>query len=131
MGKDRRTVRRRLSNVQRGPDRRYDSKEALRAIYEPEQATDLEHQQARLYHARANVTEFKEAQLRAELIDAKTVLAYWEDIRRNVEVRLRRFTREAAQAVHGQTNLLVIEARLTEAVQEALHDLANYEPKPH
>ena len=125
---DRRTVRRRLAGIPKGPDGRYDSREALPAIFAAEGPTDLDHQLARLYHARANLAELKAARLRAELVPADVVVGYWEDILAKTTTRLRRLPGEAARAVHGLRDLHLVEDRLTTAVHRALHDLADVTP---
>lgn len=126
--KDRRTVRRRLQKVQRGPDGLYDAREALRAIYSAEQPDDLETAQALLYHHRANLAELKAERMRAELVPVGEVVAVWEDIRRNIETTMRGVVPEAAREVRGLDRLPVIEDRLAQIIHATLHQLADYVP---
>lgn len=127
-GKDRRTIKRRLARIPRGPDGRYDSREALPAIFAADAPTDLEHAQARLYHHRANVAEIKAARLREQLVPADVAAGYWKDIMANTNTRLRALAGEAARAVVGQKDLATVEDRLTTAVHQALFDLAAFVP---
>lgn len=127
-GKDRRTIKRRLRNLKPGPDRQYDSAEALRAIYDAEQPNDLEHQQARLNAARANVAEIQEAAMRAELVPAAEVVDVWRQIVANASETLRAMVPVAARAVYGVKDLNIAEAKLTAVVHDTLHRLADFEP---
>jgi phage terminase Nu1 subunit (DNA packaging protein) len=129
-GKDRRTIRRRLSNLQRGPDNRYASPEAMRAIYTADKPTDLEHQQARLAAARANVAEIQGADLRNELVPAAEARHYWTQIVANADRRLRLLPAACARAIRGERDLPVLELKLREQVEAALVDLADFMPRP-
>ncbi len=65
-GFDRRTITRRLAEIPRGEDKRYDSAEALAALYAGGTPEDLNHSLARLYHERADLAELRRDRMRRD-----------------------------------------------------------------
>lgn len=141
-GLDRRTVAKRLENVQpaegTGRSARYRMAAAAGAIWGPagggraseseaDEPLDLTAQRARLAKFQADKTELEVSVLRGDLIPGEIVKATWEDYIAAVRAKLVGLPSTAAPRVAGGS-LREVELELRDLVYQALAELKDYDP---
>lgn len=129
------TVRKRLATARVEPIREdgrtkwFDPRAALPAIYttgggENGEVLNLDQQRARLAKEQADAQEIKNAVSRKELVPGEEVEEAWVRIGSLVRTKLLGISSRVAPLIHGKS-IKVIEARVREAITDALRELAD------
>ena len=129
-GRDRRTVKKSLVllvPVIKGRSHLYDSQEALLLIYGSAKSGDfdLNEEQARLAHHRADSEELRVQQARGELIPAEEVERAWLDHVMSARAVLLALPTKLAPAVMGATTMREVETFARDEIYRALDALSD------
>jgi phage terminase Nu1 subunit (DNA packaging protein) len=137
-GIDRRTCKKRLLTVTpiiKGSAHLYESTSALVMLYGningESNVFDLQQEQARLNHHKANKAELEADIIRGELIPTELVFDVQGNMVMNCRAKLLAIPTKAASMVHNMTNLGQIEAELKSHIYEALTELSEFNPSDY
>ena len=83
----------------------------------------------RKVNAEAEIAELELAKVRAQLVIADDVVKAWTDVLGMLKSKLTNIPSKAAPIVASETDAGQIEAMLTDLMNEALEELAAYDPK--
>lgn len=83
---------------------------------------------ARLTKAKADIAEIEADLRKAQVHDAGAVMAVWADMISNTKAKLLSMPTTLAGRVHGEESLEEIRNLIDEAVNQALNELAEYDP---
>jgi phage terminase Nu1 subunit (DNA packaging protein) len=89
---------------------------------------DYEAHRARLTKAKADIAEIEADLRKAQVHDAGAVMAVWADMISNAKAKLLAMPTTLAGRLHGEESLEEIRNLIEEAVNQALNELAEYDP---
>ena len=100
-------------------------------IFQSGESSELENERTRLTKWQADKTELEVAVLRGELIPSEIVQRVWGGMVVSFRSRVMSIPTKSAHSVLGAVNVAEAEAVLKKLVNEALEELADYEPKAY
>lgn len=100
-------------------------------IQQSDEGSDLEIERTRLTKWQADKTELEVAVLRGELIPSGTVEKVWGNMVVSFRSRVMSIPTKSAHSVLGAVNVAEAESVLKKLVNEALEELADYDPKQY
>jgi phage terminase Nu1 subunit (DNA packaging protein) len=89
---------------------------------------DYEQERALLTRAKREIAEIEADLRKAQVHDAGAVMAVWADMISNAKAKLLSMPTTLAGRVHGEESLEAIRNLIEEAVNQALNELAEYDP---
>lgn len=140
-GSDRRTLKKVFEHIDPiidGKAHLYETKDVLPLIYQPTGSVegdpvnlDIVKERARLTYHQANIAELDEDVKRGELIPAETVEIVWADMVSSFRAKLLSMPTKSAHEFVSLTDLSEIQDAIKAQVNEALEELADYDPKQY
>lgn len=100
-------------------------------IFQSGESSELENERTRLTKWQADKTELEVAVLRGELIPSEIVQKVWGGMVMSFRSRVMSIPTKSAHSVLGAINVAEAESVLKKLVNEALEELADYDPKAY
>lgn len=92
-------------------------------------ALTLDEARGRKLNAEAEMAELELAKIRAELVKTEDVVKAWEDVLRAMKAKMLSIPTKMASAMSNESDPNVCKTILDKEIEEALHELANYQPR--
>lgn len=89
----------------------------------------LDEARGRKLNAEAEMAELELAKIRAELVKTEDVVKAWEDVLRAMRAKMLAIPTKLAPVVANESEPNICKALLDKEIEEALHELANYQPR--
>ncbi len=83
----------------------------------------------RKINAEAEIAELELAKVRGQLVVADDVVNAWMDTLGNLKAKLTNIPAKAAPIVASESEAGIVQSMLSDLINEALEELANYDPK--
>lgn len=91
--------------------------------------SDFDEARTRKMNAEAEIAELQLAQIHGTLVVAEDVIDAWNDVLGALKTKLLSIPTKAAPVVSAETESPICQSILEDLVNEALEELANYDPK--